>query len=131
MGQDKGYRIKEMGTLKNLRGEKNIYNLEKVKDEEEAKSAKLKEKEIFKLGLFWSPIRRELDRYDIDEKVLEGLHPHPNLKSLTIELYGGKKFPSWVNDLSLFHNLIQIYLTNCRECEEVPTMGQLPCLRVL
>ncbi|KAK4566156.1 hypothetical protein RGQ29_002392 [Quercus rubra] len=128
--QDEGYRIKEMGPLKNLRGEINIYNLEKVKDEEEAKSAKLKEKEIFKLGLFWSSFKGELDRYDRDEKVLEGLHPHPNLKSLTIEWYIGKKFPSWVG-LSLYHNLIEINLRYCMECEEVPTLGQLPCLRVL
>ena len=102
-----------------------------MKDEEGAKSAKLKEKEIFKLDLFWSLIRRELDRFDKDEKVLEGLHPHPNLKSLTIEWYGGKKFPPWVNDLSLFHNLIHIKLNWCMECEEVPTLGHLPCLRVL
>ena len=44
-----------------------------MKDEEEAKSAKLKEKEIFKLGLFWTPLRGELDRYDKEEKMLEGL----------------------------------------------------------
>uniref|UniRef100_A0A7N2RCP4 R13L1/DRL21-like LRR repeat region domain-containing protein n=1 Tax=Quercus lobata TaxID=97700 RepID=A0A7N2RCP4_QUELO len=115
--------------LMNLRGKINIYNLEEVKDEEEAKSAKLKEKEIFNLGLCWNSIA--VDRYDKDEKVLEGLHPHPNLKSLTIEWYGGKKFPSWVNDLSLFHNLIHIKLNWCVECEEVPTLGHLPCLRVL
>ncbi|XP_030940298.1 putative disease resistance protein RGA3 [Quercus lobata] len=131
VGRDEGYRIKEMGPLKNLRGEINIYNLETVKDEEEAKSAKLKEKEIFKLGLFWSRFHGQLDRYDKDEKVLEGLHPPPNLKSLTIAWYGGKKFPSWVNDLSLFHNLIHIILNSCEECEEVPTLGHLPCLRVL
>ena len=63
--------------------------------------------------------------------MLEDLHPHPNLKSLTIECYGGKKFPSWVNDLSLFHNLIHIKLNSCMECEEVPTLRHLPCLRVL
>ena len=71
--QDEGYRIKEMGPLKNLRGEINIYCLEKVEDEEEAKSAKLKEKEIFKLGLYWSYDREEDMYYDKDEKVLEGL----------------------------------------------------------
>ena len=107
-----------------------------MEDEEEAKSAKLKEKEIFKLGLYWTPDREEDDieeddMYDEDEKVLEGLQPHPNLKSLTIEFYGGKKFPSWVGLSSLYHNLIEINLYWCRECEEVPTLGQLPCLRVL
>ncbi|XP_065617753.1 putative disease resistance protein RGA4 isoform X1 [Quercus suber] len=131
VGRDEGYRINEIGPLKNLR-EINIYYLEKVTNEEEAKSAKLKEKEILKLGLYWEDTYpMAMDRYDKDEKVLEGLHPHSNLKSLTIERYVGKKFPSWVNDLSLFHNLIHIKLNFCLKCEEVPTLGQLPCLRVL
>ena len=86
-----GYWIKELGDLKNLRGKIEIYNLEDVGDEEEAKSAKLKEKEIFKLGLYWN---EEEDYSDKDEKVLEGLQPHPNLESLTIEWHGGKKFPA-------------------------------------
>ncbi|KAK9997228.1 hypothetical protein SO802_021914 [Lithocarpus litseifolius] len=131
VGRDEGYRIKELGALKNLRGEIKISNLEKVEDEEEAKSAKLKEKELFKLGLHWTSSIRSADSYDKDEKVLEGLQPHPNLKSLTIERYEGKKFPSWWVGLSLYQNLIEIYLNGCTECEEVPTLGHLPCLRVL
>ena len=79
------------------------------------------------MRLYWN----EEDYRDKDEKVLEGLQPHPNLKSLTIEWYGGKKFPSWVNDLSLFHNLIHIKLSWCDKCEEAPTLGHLPCLGVL
>ena len=31
----------------------------------------------------------------------------------------------------LFHNLIHIKLNWCIECEDVPTLGHLPCLRVL
>ncbi|XP_065626595.1 putative disease resistance protein RGA3 [Quercus suber] len=91
VGQDEGHSIKELGALKNLRGEIDIYNLGFVKDEEEAKSAKLKEKEIFKLGLYWKVWNEEEN-----ENVLEGLQPHRNLKSLTIQWYGGKKFPSWL-----------------------------------
>ena len=131
VGPDEGYQIKELGFLKNLRGEIDIRNLEKVEDEEEAKTAKLKEKEIFKLGLYWQALcMREYNKYDKNEKVLEGLQPHPNLKSLTIHEYMGKKFPSWVG-LSLYHNLIEIKLIECRRCEEVPTLGHLPCLRFL
>ena len=81
VGWDEGYWIKELGDLKNLRGKIEIYNLENVEDEEEAKSAKLKENEIFKLGLY---LNEEEDYRDKDEKVLEGLQPHPYLKSLTI-----------------------------------------------
>ncbi|KAL4631806.1 hypothetical protein ACB092_04G004100 [Castanea dentata] len=131
VGPDEGYRIKELGCLKNLKGEINIYNLENVEDKEEAKSAKLKEKEIFKLGLNWNYYLGVEDSYDKDVKVLEGLQPHPNLKSLTIDSYGGKKFPSWVGLSSLYHNLIEINLRYCLKCEEVPTLGQLLYLRVL
>ena len=60
--------------------------------------------------------------------MLEGLHPHQNLKSLTIRGFGGKKFPSW---MSLFDNLIWIYLFKCNKCEQVPTLGHLPCLKAL
>ena len=63
--------------------------------------------------------------------MLEGLQPHPNLKSLTVYGYRGKKFPSWVGLSSLYHNLIEINLRCCWEYEEVPTLGQLPYLRVL
>ena len=80
VGQEEGYWIKEMGSLKNLRGEISIYNLEVVEDEEEAKSAKLKEKEIFKLGLYWKDrdghcynFRAAESNYDKDERVLEVL----------------------------------------------------------
>ena len=134
VGSEDGYRITELGALKNLKGEIVIKNLENVKDEEEAKSAKLKEKEIFNLRLSWTLDREEDDMeeddieeddmYDEDEKVLEGLQPHPNLKSLTIEEYFGKKFPSWVGLSSLYHNLIEINLRECWVCEEVPTLGQ-------
>ena len=127
VGRDEGHRIEELGALKNLRGKIDIYSLDFVEDEEEAKSAKLKEKEIFKLGLYWP---KEVGYRDKDEKVLEGLQPHRNLKSLTIEGYGGKKFPSWVG-LSLHHNLIEIKLIWFNNCEEVPTLGHLPCLRFL
>ncbi|XP_050256173.1 putative disease resistance protein RGA4 [Quercus robur] len=128
VGSEDGYRITELGALKNLKGEIVIKNLERVKDEEEAKSAKLKEKEISNLGLYWDEEYHDSD--DKDEKVLEGLQPHPNLKRLTIEVYEGKKFPSWVGS-SLYHNLIEINLIRCWRCKEVPTLGQLPCLRVL
>ena len=67
-----------------------------MEDEEEAKSAKLKEKEIFKLGLYRN------DSSNKDEKVLEGLQPHPNLKSLRIEFYEEKKF---------HHGLVCHYIT--------------------
>nr|POF20999.1 putative disease resistance protein rga4 [Quercus suber] len=91
------------------------------------------------LGFYWdySRNRREVN-YRNEEDVLEGLQPHQNLKFLRIGNFGGKKFPSWMlrscdakDALSLFDNLIEINLSGCTECEEVPTLGCLPCLKFL
>ena len=132
VGLNEGYFIKELGPLKNLRGKINIMNLERVEDEEEVRSVELKENEIFELELCWQfyNYRKECN-YDKDEKVLASLQPHPSLKSLRIKGYLGKKFSSWVGLSLLYHNLIQIYFIWCKKCEEVPTLGHLPCLRVL
>ena len=135
-----GHQIKELGHLSNLRGELDIYNLEYVRGKEEARSANLaKNAKIFKLGFHWGArFGRAREDYDNDEEVLEGLKPHQNLKSLTIKFFKGEKFPSWMLTsldagvgLSIYNNLIEISLKWCNRCEEVPTLGHLPCLRVL
>uniref|UniRef100_A0A2N9FSP6 Uncharacterized protein n=1 Tax=Fagus sylvatica TaxID=28930 RepID=A0A2N9FSP6_FAGSY len=141
---DAGCSLEELGHLNQLSGELDIYNLEHVRDNVEAKSANLaKNAKIYKLGFHWRVhedffnISDEVDDIN-DEEVLEGLQPHQNLKSLTIEGYKGKKFPSWMltgrdarDGLSLFDNLIEITLSFYYNCEEVPTLGHLPCLQVL
>ena len=137
-----GCQIDELEHLNQLNGEIDIYNLKYVRNEEEARRANLAKKEkIFKLGFHWDC---DFDRgngdcdYDNDEEVLEGLKPHQNLKCLTIEFYRGKKFPSWMLTthnvgvgLLLYDNLIEFNLKGCINCEEVPTLGHLPHLRVL
>jgi hypothetical protein len=78
--QDEGRQIKELGCLNQLRGELDIYNLEYVRDKEEARSANLATKaKIYKLGFYWNNYRENDNN---DEEVLEGLQPHQNLKSL-------------------------------------------------
>nr|POF20998.1 putative disease resistance protein rga4 [Quercus suber] len=139
--QDAGHQIGELGQLNQLRGVLlTIKDLENVRDKEEARRANLAEKaKIDKLGFYWgySTNKREVN-YNNDEDVLEGLQPHQNLKSLNIQGFEGKKFPSWMlrscdakDALSLFDNLIEINLSSCTECEEVPTLGCLPCLKFL
>ena len=131
---DAGCSLEELGPLNQLSGELDIYNLEHVRDNVQAKSANLaKNAKIYKLGFHW-----KVWVGHNNEEVLEGLQPHRYLKSLTIEWYQGKKFPSWMltgrdagDGLTLFDNLIEITLISCNKCEEVPTLGHLPCLRVL
>ncbi|KAK9286132.1 hypothetical protein L1049_014513 [Liquidambar formosana] len=129
VGQEKGPRIGELGSLHKLRGKLKIEDLESVKDGEEAKKANLSEKEnIHELELNWY-WRRESNNND--EHVLEGLQPHPNLKSLSISGFGGDKFPSWITSLLPLNNLVEIRFKKCHKCEQLPALGQLPFLREL
>ncbi|KAM4105781.1 hypothetical protein ACB094_04G018600 [Castanea mollissima] len=130
VGQDAGEQIKELGCLNQLSGELDIRNLENVRDQEEASSAKLAIRaKINGLGFHWSDRSDSEVNHHNEEEVLEGLQPHGNLKSLKIDGFSGKKFPSWMS--SHFDYLIQINLEHCENCEQVPTLGHLPCLKAL
>ncbi|KAK4566297.1 hypothetical protein RGQ29_002514 [Quercus rubra] len=145
---DAGYRIEELKHLNKLKGVLDIYNLEHVRDKEEAKRANIIEKtKLYKLGFHWDIDSNRGDRYDgeeillarkyNDEAVLEGLQPHQNLKSLSITGFKGEKFSSWMltgpdaRDGFLFDSLIDITLRLCSQCKQVPPLGHLPCLSVL
>ncbi|KAJ6734110.1 DISEASE RESISTANCE PROTEIN RP [Salix purpurea] len=91
--------VEELGCLNELKGELKICKLEQVRDKEEAKKAKLREKRMDRLVLEWSD---EDNRNVNNEGALEGLQPHPDIRSLTIKGYGGEKFSSWMSTLQ--HN---------------------------
>ncbi|KAK6118952.1 hypothetical protein DH2020_047290 [Rehmannia glutinosa] len=94
VGHEKGYGIVELGSMKNLKGKLEIHGLENVHDKEDAMSAYLFQKRnIFKLKFVWDESREGETN---DEDVLEGLQPHPNLKSLEIYGFKGKHFPLWI-----------------------------------
>ncbi|PPD98197.1 hypothetical protein GOBAR_DD04768 [Gossypium barbadense] len=90
---------------------------------EKFKAANLKEKQHLRsLELAWA--RGNGD----DEKSLEYLQPHPNLKELRIVGWGGDaKFPSW---LSLLTNLVAIRIW-WGNFKHLPSIAQLPCLKHL
>ena len=124
VGQDAGEQIKELGCLNQLSGELDIRNLENVRDQEEARSANLAIRaNINRLGFYWSYRSDSEVNHHNEEEVLEGLHPHQNLKSLMIDGFGGKKFPSC---MSHFDNLIQINLICC-DCEQVLELSFTAC----
>ncbi|KAL3642075.1 hypothetical protein CASFOL_012890 [Castilleja foliolosa] len=126
VGGKKGCGISELGNLKDLKGKLTIYNLENVRDENDAKSADLLGKSgIYRLRLEWDKNKKCEEAKD--ESVLEGLQPHPDLKSLAICGFKGKS-------LSLcegLNNLVKIILEDCSECEELPMLGHLPHLKSL
>uniref|UniRef100_A0A2K1XNL2 AAA+ ATPase domain-containing protein n=1 Tax=Populus trichocarpa TaxID=3694 RepID=A0A2K1XNL2_POPTR len=117
--------VEELGCLKELRGALKICKLEQVRDREEAEKAELSGKRMNKLVLEWS---LEGNNSVNNEDVLEGLQPHPDIRSLAIEGYGGENFSSWILQLN---NLTVLRLKDCSKCRQLPTLGCLPRLKIL
>ncbi|GLU24119.1 hypothetical protein SLE2022_400780 [Rubroshorea leprosula] len=126
VGTEKGRRIEELKSLNQLRGKLKICKLELVSSQSEAREARLEDKgELIKLQFVWSENRANGDK---DMVVLEGLQPHSNLKSLTIEKYRGGSCPSWMMNLE---QLVNLKLIDCDECGDISCLELLPKLEVL
>ena len=79
------------GSFSNFEALLTIFNLQNVVNPREALEAKFKVKEYLdELVLKWSG--HTLDT-SIERDVLSMLQPHINLKKLSIESYGGTRFP--------------------------------------
>ncbi|XP_047976165.1 putative disease resistance protein RGA3 [Salvia hispanica] len=131
VGERSGFKIEELGSLDDLKGTLRIFELEKVGNKEEAEKANIhKKSKLLELNLMWNPNREGETRNE--EDVLEGLQPHSNLKMLEIQGYKGKRFPLWTRKMEVEKvGLIEISLSYCSECEEIPMLGQLPNLKSL
>jgi hypothetical protein len=102
-------------------------SLEKVENYEEAKNAKLKEKQhLNKLQLEWSTPDQTMK----DGLVLDHLEPHVNIKVLNIWGYGGPKIPFWIENCSL-KNLESLRLMRCINWEYLPSLSELLSLKLL
>ncbi|XP_034205748.1 putative disease resistance protein RGA3 [Prunus dulcis] len=123
-----GREIEELAVLNQLKGKLIICNLEHVRNGDEARVAKLKDKKnVRDLKFVWSE-DRSITNNNNEEDVLEGLQPHSELERLEIRYFMGTKFPSWMIKLE---NLKEIKLLGCNRCEKVPTLGHLPHLTVV
>ncbi|KAJ6838570.1 disease resistance protein RGA2 isoform X1 [Iris pallida] len=115
----KQFGIGQLKNLQQLRGTLSICNLENVKDKAEAFEASLKEnKHVDRLELHWE--RRSSGRDgSMDEEVLQGLEPPPNLRELKLDGYKGVRLPI---DLERLHSLEIVY---CRNLQQVPSLPGL------
>ncbi|PIN24412.1 Mitogen-activated protein kinase kinase (MAP2K) [Handroanthus impetiginosus] len=96
---------------------------------EEAKEATLAKKQhIEKLELRWHDHGNE-DSLDTAE-ILEYLQPHFHLTELQITHFSGSKLSSWISN-PLFTNLASITLYKCINCHILPSIGELPSLKIL
>ncbi|KAI3423365.1 uncharacterized protein J3R85_011101 [Psidium guajava] len=126
-----GSRLKELKSLENLEGALSISNLHMVQEARDASDAKLlMKKGIRRLAMRWSEDFANFRNEELEAKVLDFLHPHKNLKNLTISCYGGLQFPSWLGS-PLHINIVHLRLHGCCKAEALPSLGQLPLLREL
>ncbi|KAH0716399.1 hypothetical protein KY284_009304 [Solanum tuberosum] len=129
VGGSGGWRMEDLGEVHNLYGSLSVKNLQNVVDKREALKAKMREKNhVEKLSLEWSGGTA----YDSQTKseILDELHPHTNIKQLQITGYRGTKISNWLAD-PLFLKLVELSLSNCKDCDSLPALGQLPSLRFL
>ncbi|KAE8680047.1 putative Purine permease 11 [Hibiscus syriacus] len=131
LGAGDGRRIRELRNL-HLKGDLCLSGLENIVETQDALEAKLIDKPgLDVLRLMWSTNFDNGKRdKTVEEELLKMLEPHRDLKVIVVENYGGTKFPSWIADSS-FKNLWSLDLNNCRNCESLPSVGNLPLLKDL
>uniref|UniRef100_A0A2N9I7Y7 Uncharacterized protein n=1 Tax=Fagus sylvatica TaxID=28930 RepID=A0A2N9I7Y7_FAGSY len=122
--------LSELKELSNLGGSLCIKDLGHEEDDMlECKAANMKEKKhLQQLFLWWKYTRWDGIMECYDEKSLEGLQPHPNLKVLTLEYYMGVRIPSWVSSLT---NLVKLGFIGNSRLQHLPPLNQLLFLKYL
>ncbi|KAE8706201.1 hypothetical protein F3Y22_tig00110403pilonHSYRG00188 [Hibiscus syriacus] len=130
IGDGDGHRIGELKNLSNLRGDICLSGLENVNGQDE-REVRLSEKSgINTLALHWSRDFEKPTRKDeVDERVLESLHPPKKLEQLVFVNFGGAKFPTWIADSS-FKYLSSLKLFSCKNCKSLPSIRRDCVLRV-
>ncbi|KAB2059936.1 hypothetical protein ES319_A11G342100v1 [Gossypium barbadense] len=121
LGEGDGHCIRELKYLSNLKGAFFLSGLENVNGDD-AGEARLNEKQ-------------RIDRFiqgkkEVEEWVLDSLHPSKKLEQLVILNYGGTKFSTWIADSS-FKNMLSLGLHNCKNCKSLPSIGRLLLLKDL
>ncbi|KAJ0973888.1 hypothetical protein J5N97_015853 [Dioscorea zingiberensis] len=106
-----------------------IVNLERAA---RAQGSILKDKiHIYHLKLSCSsegwPYQQE-DIARIQDVFEERLFPPSSVENFTIEGYFGMEFPTWMKNRDLFLNLTRLDILKCRNCSQLPLLGQLPLL---
>ncbi|XVE74190.1 hypothetical protein DITRI_Ditri11bG0179000 [Diplodiscus trichospermus] len=131
IGETGGLTLRELKNLTLLRGQLSILRLHNVVDIQDAKVANLSQKHgLTELDLEFGDDLKLCSNSCNQMPVLEGLQPPKDLERLSISYYGARKFPSWVRNPS-FAKIAQIDLSDCINCESLPSLGRLPLLRNL
>ncbi|EYU17818.1 hypothetical protein MIMGU_mgv1a018382mg, partial [Erythranthe guttata] len=121
-------RLRDLGSLRNLKGRLEIRNLENVRETDQARDAMMSNKSLNHLGLSWSNSSQKEAEHNNCSEILELLQPNKTrLKILDIKGYMGLRFPRWISTMEY---VTKIFISDCA-CEELPSLGQIESLREL
>ncbi|KAK1318165.1 putative disease resistance RPP13-like protein 1 [Acorus calamus] len=130
VGTKKNGGIEELKDLIHLFGHLCISNLHNVCSREEVINANLQAKpHLDSLELQWGNQNLRVNEDD-EKEVLEHLQPPSNVKQVKIKGYRATKFPDWITSPSS-SNIVIMKLSNCKKCQCLPPLGQLPLLKEL
>ncbi|WVZ94583.1 hypothetical protein U9M48_040462 [Paspalum notatum var. saurae] len=119
-----GFELSQLGELTQLGGSLAICSLEKIQAPEEAAQAKLIHKNhLHSLTLEWNGDERNND-LAYEEKALEILIPHSNLRELCIRRHGGHTCPSWLG-ANLSVNSLEYLCLDDVDWKLFPPIGEL------
>jgi len=129
VGHGREFGIQQLGEL-NLDGSLSIEELQNIENSLDALESDMKNKTLLmNLTLRWGWNGSSSDSKK-EEEVFENLQPSRNLKELSIFRYGGKQFPNWLVENSLW-NMVSLELHSCKCCQRFPPLGLLPFLKKL
>ncbi|XP_055833328.1 putative disease resistance RPP13-like protein 1 isoform X1 [Solanum dulcamara] len=130
LGGRGGLRMEDLGELQNLYGSLSILELQNVVDRREVLKGKMTQKNhVEKLSLQWSE-SSTAENSQTERDILDELCPHTNIIKLQITGYRGTKFSNWLAD-PLFLKLVKLSIHDCKNCDSLPALGQLPSLKIL
>ncbi|XP_047163771.1 putative disease resistance protein RGA4 [Vigna umbellata] len=131
VGSKPGCGLAELHSL-NLGGTLRIGGLENVPNERDAKQANLiGKKDLNILRLSWDGNANPKGSNLSVERVLEALEPPSTLKSFEMNGYKGRQISSWMRNRAVLKDLVDVTLSNCDNCEDLPPLGKLPHLKRL
>ncbi|XP_020081425.1 putative disease resistance protein RGA3 isoform X1 [Ananas comosus] len=128
--------LNALACMTELRGVLHIADLHLVKVGEVKEGILKKSKHLTSLWLSWDSEGRGIRQLDdaqttLDEKVLQCLQPHDNLKELRIDSYVGLRSPTWMLTNNCLSNVRSMYVIGCVNWQNLPPLELLPELEIL
>ncbi|XP_065876468.1 putative disease resistance RPP13-like protein 1 [Euphorbia lathyris] len=124
-----GLKISELKKLSQLAGKLEIKGLQNVGDIKDVNLIK-ENPGLLELCLEWDCYGTVVNSNIQDEQILKSLEPHQNASSVSISGFGGRQFPSWIED-PIFSKMVKLQLLSCKRIKFLPRLGGLPLLKEL